>query len=91
MPVGFGQGLSMVKSVQQNRNLVKKRKTAKENAEIYKLKETKNFSYNEFSKEEMEDFKEKLQNQKKKTQIKNILWISLGILVLTLFIYLLNN
>jgi len=89
MPIGFGPSTEMIKSQKANRAQLKKRKSLKEIQSNYGSKKEKNeLTSNKMSNNELERFKQKLAEDKRRDKIKAIGILGAIIFVVFVVFYL---
>jgi len=89
MPFGFGQGSSMLRSVEGNRKQLKTRKSLKENHDRFKdVSDTDKPIFKKVSEKELEQFKTKFKEKKKKENRNNLILIITVFLVIFAVFYL---
>lgn len=86
MGFGFGPGADLLASYKANKSQVKRRKSHKEISKDYGNNEaTGQAQYKEISKEQLQDYSEKLKEAKRKNTMKLLLFSSLTASVIFLF------
>lgn len=92
MGFGYGPGNEMQKSQKGNRSLLRKRKSLKElQKENGSFSKDQEFKFKKPTKEELEDYKEKLKIDARKDRIKRWSLFSTAILIGLILLYLLTS
>ncbi|WP_299442944.1 hypothetical protein [uncultured Aquimarina sp.] len=89
MAFGFGQGNSMLKSVESNRKQLKKRNSLKENHDRFKdVLDNDKPIFKKVSEEDLEQFKTKFKEKQKIENRKNLILVFSVFLVVFMIFYL---